>query len=203
MSREPAPVVAREFAPVVREPDPRIARTRSVVLETALELLKSEGQSAVTPARLCKLTGVSRSTIYRHWPNPARLVDEAVAQGPKEVDIESTGDLRVDLRAFLVQLQTTLNETDIPRVLAAMIDRASLGGDSRAQLDSFVKSRRKRLASHLARATDGDAGAIERAFPVIFGPLFFERLVARRKVSDQLVTDALEAGCRLLGDSGD
>ena len=59
--------------------------TTATVLTAALELLLSEGVGALTAQRLHQVTGVSRSTIYRHWPTPndvlASLID--VAPSPR------------------------------------------------------------------------------------------------------------------------
>lgn len=185
--------MARSKAPFEAEEDPRVARTKEKVLAAALELLRSEGQQAVTPVRLAKLTGVSRTTIYRHWPEPASLLDDAVIQGPPEGDLEPTGELRADLLSYLKQLQQVLNETDVPLVMAAMVDRAEHGGESDGSLAKLTSARAERLARHLGPALGRGAAAVKSLFPLIAGPLFFERLVARRQVSDALVENAVEA----------
>lgn len=175
------------------EEDPRVARTKQRVLSAALELLRSEGQQAVTPVRLSKLTGVSRTTIYRHWPDPASLLDDAVTQGPPEGDLAPTGDLQTDLLSYVKQLQQVLNETDVPLVMAAMVDRAEHGGESDASLAKLTRARAERLVRHLTPALGKGAEALKPLFPLLAGPLFFERLVARKKVSDALVENAVEA----------
>lgn len=185
--------MARRLAPIEIEEDPRVARTKEKVLAAALELLRSEGQQAVTPVRLSKLTGVSRTTIYRHWPDPASLLDDAVTQGPPEGDLVPTGDLQSDLLSYLKQLQQVLNETDVPLVMAAMVDRAEHGGDSDESLAKLTRARAERLARHLTPALGKGAGALKPLFPLIAGPLFFERLVARGTVSNALVENTGEA----------
>ncbi|RIK06112.1 MAG: hypothetical protein DCC49_11750 [Acidobacteria bacterium] len=183
------------------EEDPRIARTRQKVLGAALKLLRSEGQKAVTPVRLAKLTGVSRTTIYRHWPDPAVLLDDAVTQGPPDGDLEPSGDLETDLRSYLKQLQGVLNESDVPVVMAAMVDRAEHGTDSEKRLERLTEARKARLERHLTPALGAGASVARSLFPFIAGPLFFERMVGRRKVSDQLIEDTVTAATELINRS--
>ena len=63
--------------PAVAE-NPRTTRVRRIVLEAATELLIEEGHSAVTPHQVSKTTGIARSTIYRHWPDPDSLLIDAI-----------------------------------------------------------------------------------------------------------------------------
>ncbi len=51
--------------------DPRIARTRTAVLDAATDLLVAGGPSAVTVDGIVARSGVAKSTIYRHWDSRA------------------------------------------------------------------------------------------------------------------------------------
>ena len=42
-------------------------------------LLRTEGPGAVTHARVAEAAGVGRATVYRHWPDQAELLHDAVA----------------------------------------------------------------------------------------------------------------------------
>ncbi len=48
--------------------DPRIARTRATVLDTAAAIVVEHGTAALTVDAVVARSGVARSTIYRHWP---------------------------------------------------------------------------------------------------------------------------------------
>jgi len=69
--------------------DPRVAETREVVLTAARRLISDEGQDAVTPTRLMAMTGVSRSTIYRHWADPKAIIFEATASDTTRLPFEA------------------------------------------------------------------------------------------------------------------
>lgn len=100
------------------------ADTVTVVLTAALRLLLTEGAVALTAQRLHTATGVSRSTIYRHWPTPyavlAALIDVApVAPAPR------TGDLAHDLHAEVDQLCNRLRDRPVGAFLQALAAAAS------------------------------------------------------------------------------
>ena len=58
--------------------NPRTTRVRKIVLDAATVLLIEKGHHAVTPHRVSKVTGIARSTIYRHWPYPGSLLMDAI-----------------------------------------------------------------------------------------------------------------------------
>ena len=57
--------------------DPRIERSRRVILEAALEELGDVGYGALTIESVAARAGVGKSTIYRHWPGKLALVEDA------------------------------------------------------------------------------------------------------------------------------
>ncbi len=56
--------------------DPRIERTRRVVLEATLDELASVGYGALTVESVARRAGVGKATMYRHWAG--KLVDVAL-----------------------------------------------------------------------------------------------------------------------------
>lgn len=94
--------------------------TEDVVLTAALDVLLTEGPTALTPQRLHQVTGVSRSTIYRHWPTStevlAALID--VAPPPRR---PSSGDLDADLHAEVDRLCDRLRDKPVSAFLRALV----------------------------------------------------------------------------------
>jgi AcrR family transcriptional regulator len=58
--------------------DPRVTRTRSVVLDAAATLLAERGYAAFTMDALVERTGVSKTTMYKHWPSRTGLIAATV-----------------------------------------------------------------------------------------------------------------------------
>ncbi len=80
--------------------DPRIERTRRLVLEATLALLAESGYGAVTIEAVAARSGVAKSTIYRHWPGRVELIRDAFLElkpphaPPAEGDVREQRDRR-------------------------------------------------------------------------------------------------------------
>lgn len=168
----------------MRPPDPRVERSRSSALASARELLVEQGLAGLTHGAVAAHSGVSRATLYRHWPEPADLVRDAVAGHIAAVRPEPTGDLRADLLAVLSVTCAMLHEPVMEQAMRVIIERA--GVDPRF---AEVKVRLYRSGTGAVRAILADAIAraelpagldIDLAVDQLHGPLFFRRLVAHR-----------------------
>src|SRR5271154_5025050 len=58
--------------------DPRVERSRMVVLRAAVEELADVGYGAFTIESVAARARVAKSTIYRHWPDKLSLLADAV-----------------------------------------------------------------------------------------------------------------------------
>jgi AcrR family transcriptional regulator len=77
--------------------DPRITRTRAVVLEAAADLLAERGYAGLTMDALVERTGVSKTTMYKHWPSRTDLIAATVRQLVAAPAVPDTGSVRGDL----------------------------------------------------------------------------------------------------------
>ncbi|BBH68622.1 TetR family transcriptional regulator [Actinoplanes sp. OR16] len=94
--------------------------TEAVVLTAALKLLLEEGPAALTAQRLYQVTGVSRTTVYRHWPTPADVLAALIDVAPIPPG-EPTGDLAEDLHAEVDRLGDRLRDRPVARFLQALV----------------------------------------------------------------------------------
>ena len=60
------------------ELDPRVERSRRVILAAALDLLAEVGCGGLTMEAVAARAGVGKSTVYRHWPGKLELVEDAI-----------------------------------------------------------------------------------------------------------------------------
>lgn len=74
--------------------DPRTARTREAALHAAVDLLADAGPSALTHQELSRAAGVSRATLYRHWPTAIDLLLDLLAEFRMPDFVPVDGDLR-------------------------------------------------------------------------------------------------------------
>jgi len=96
-----------------------------VVLTAALTLMLDEGPAALTPQRLHQVTGVSRSTIYRHWSTPTAVLAALIDVAPSPAPAPS-GELVRDLHAEVDALCNRLRDKPVGAFLQALVAAAAL-----------------------------------------------------------------------------
>ncbi len=146
--------------------------TRETVLRGALDLLLNEGASALTPQRLHEVTGVARSTVYRHWPDADALVDALLDVAEQTEAPTPTGEVTADIEAALEHLLWRLRNRPVASFLGSLM--AGPVGDER------VAARRNRYIAGLlqplraaVRQVDPplSAAALEDTVNLIAGPV--------------------------------
>jgi AcrR family transcriptional regulator len=142
--------------------DPRPARSRARLLESATALLRAGGPSAVTVDAVLRGANVARATLYRHFPSGNDLVAAAfhalIPPAPVPAD---HGSLRDRLIA-LVQAQAQLI-AEAPVSLTAL-SWLSLGGDmaqypGNNAASAEVRTLRERVAEQYAAPFDAILGS--------------------------------------------
>ncbi|WP_019925581.1 TetR/AcrR family transcriptional regulator [Nocardia sp. BMG111209] len=96
------------------------ADTAEIVLTAALELILTEGAVALTPQRLHGITGVARTTIYRHWPTTRDFLAALIEVAPHPA-ADPTGDPVTDLHAEVDRLCDRLRDKPVAAFLRALI----------------------------------------------------------------------------------
>lgn len=64
----------------VEQAHPRISRTQKAVLDATATLLTEGGLAAATIDTIRDRSGVSKTTIYKHWPNRLSVAVDAFAE---------------------------------------------------------------------------------------------------------------------------
>jgi len=169
--------------------DPRPARSRARLLESATALLRSGGPSAVTVDAVLRGANVARATLYRHFPSGNDLLAAAFQSliPPAPMPPE-TGSLHDRLTALLEAWAEHI--ADAPALLSAM-NWLALGRDldqlpDRADSNE-VRTLRERIAQQYAAPFDAifdspqaaaELGEFDRAtaMTLLLGPLVTARL---------------------------
>lgn len=166
------------------------ADTLTTVLTAALDLLLTEGGTALTPLRLHQATGVSRSTIYRHWATPTEVLAALIDVAPG-VERSSTGDLAADLHAEVDLLCDRLRDRPVGAFLAALVTMAA--SDPAAvelrtkYVDDLVEPFRV-----LARTDGRDETAVGDAVNAIVSPLVVDALLLDREANRERAHRAVD-----------
>lgn len=176
--------------------DPRVARTRQKVLAAGRRLLDSEGPDAVTHLRIGDLTGIARTTIYRHWPDHETLLAGVLTESEGGEAALDRGDLRADLHAYLEQLRRRTTGRRERHGMAHVVARAEHDR-------SFADLRRQRMAARLTPLHDlllravgrGELAEdldVEEAAVDLVAPVFFRRFFLGERLGDERIDDLVE-----------
>jgi AcrR family transcriptional regulator len=178
-------------------PDPRLGRTRATVLASVRRLLRSEGPRAVTFGRVSRESGVSRTTLYRHWSGPSELLAEAWSRAVPPNTVAHSGDLRADLIELFLGVRDLIESATMRRSLPALL-AAARDDPVLARLHAdFVRDRRQPIVDRLLEAEragdlrpDADPDLL---VDLLSGPLFYRRLLRHERTPDARVVALVDA----------
>lgn len=101
--------------------DPRIARSRAKLLAAARQILAESGASALTVDAVAELSGVAKSTLYRHWPSRTALVVDVFRSVMPTTDAPDVGlPFAVGLRTHVRTIAASFADPDWTRILPAL-----------------------------------------------------------------------------------
>src|SRR3954454_9417447 len=162
--------------------DPRIERSRRVILEAALDELGVVGYGALTIESVAARAGVGKSTIYRHWSGKLDLVEDAFRTLKAQALIPDAGTTRDRVIAFLEQIARLVQESTYSACMPALIDAAERDPQVRAfhcefsgeRLAVLVDVLRDAVVSHeLPKDTNPELLADALVGPIVMRRLMF------------------------------
>jgi AcrR family transcriptional regulator len=168
--------------------DARVERTVAKVLAAAHRLLETEGLASVTFGRVSRETGVSRTTLYRHWSSPSELISEAWGRVAPSNHVSQTAELQHDLVAVFLAVRDVVDSSTMRRSLPALLVAAQRDPVISTLHARFVQDRRQPIVERLRAAIDdgqirGDADP-ELLVDLLSGPIFYRQLLRRTRTSD-------------------
>ena len=179
------------------EPDPRIARSKDVILRGALEELAEVGYGAFTIESVAARAGVGKSTIYRHWKGKLPLIADALESlnvQPAPTVVAPSARERV---VQLVQhVAAAMAGSIFSACLPALVDAAERDAEVRAFHHGYARLRRRTLVAAIRDgvaagefAPDVDA---DLAAGALVGPIFYGRLVSGEGFAPERVPALVE-----------
>ena len=164
--------------------DPRVERTRSAVIDAAVELLMVDGPSAVTHTNVASAANVSRTTAYKHWPTRADLLRSTIEaiQKTSPPSTPLTGDVRADLAFLFAHIIEDLADDQRAPLMAIMMERALHDPTVTAVRDGLMADFQPVFATIIE--TGIDSGDIRRdidldvALATIVGGFLFVRFMS-------------------------
>jgi AcrR family transcriptional regulator len=175
---------------------PRSAQAHRKVLIAAVELFSERGIDATSMDAIAEASGVSKATIYKHWPDKDALCLEVMGylHGlDEEPPVFDSGDVRADLIAQL-QYQPAadrkaLRERMVPHMIAYASRNQVLGAawrsrviePARLALTDIIKRGEKRGV--LRHGIDPEVGIALLLGPMMYRHIFSHKLGQKGRTS--------------------
>jgi AcrR family transcriptional regulator len=177
--------------------DPRIERSRQVILQAVLDELSELGYGSLTIESVARRASVGKATIYRHWPDKIALIADAFKLLQKQRDPELvTGSPREKLERVLRHVADVVADSPFSACLPALIEGAERDRAVRKFHHQFQAEARKPTIELISRgiATGDFPPHIdpEIAAFALLGAIFFCRLMTNTPFPEERVHDLID-----------
>ena len=176
--------------------DKRVERSKAKVLAETYRQLVSSGIGGVSVDEVAHHCGVSKTTIYRHWPSRSALLIDACSRLGSAPEVPDTGSLEGDVRVLLTQLADQLQTANWSSVYPSIIDAAERDADIAGMQAALHKvfmgpfeavvDRAKTRREIPSRRSTSDLVA------ALTGPLFFRRWFSKQKIDKRFIDAIME-----------
>ena len=163
------------------------------------DLIVDNGVVNLTIEDVAARSGVAKTTIYRHWPERTALIVDAVNAMFEHLGTPDTGSLRGDLEAFFGAVMQTDLSGNVGQIMPSIIDAADRDPEMAYLLERIGSERERVCRTIIERALErGEIRPevadldLEALIGVIVGPIVFQKIVRRRKLTPEYVDACLD-----------
>lgn len=175
-----------------RTPDPgnpRVQSTRDRILAAARELLAETGPAGLTYSLLADRAGVTRQTLYRHWPARSGLLVDLILEGSDGGYPEPGPDPAVVAAEWLASLRAGLNDPARRAAVLAVTAQAGADRDSAQALAQLMDDRLAAL-NDLLKPSGIQVSPEEYTF--LYGPVLARVFFERAEVTDDFIASVVD-----------
>ncbi len=171
--------------------DPRVVRSRERIMAATLDEVVERGYVGLTIESIASRAGVSKATIYRHWPTRAELLSDVFEWAkPPVFETPDTGSVRTDVIAILDQLVAVVNG-EPSSFLPVLMDAAERDPELASHHRGHTRARRQPLINALqagiARGELPPTVDVDLLADLLGAPIMYRRFVSRQGVDRDLV----------------
>lgn len=186
----------------LRKPDKRTERSKAVVLAETYRQLSQSGLANVSIDEISRVSGVSKTTIYRHWPSRSALLIDACSRLGGTADVPDTGSLRGDLDALLSGLAEQLQTASWSAVVPSIVDAAERDGDVLAMQAGWHQGLMQPFAAVVEQAKARDEVPSDAdpqdMIATTAGALFYRRWFSREPIDARFVDAIVSAAVAVI-----
>ncbi len=177
MTSDNRPPLATESA------DPRVERSRQVILQAALDELGEVGYGSFRIESVAARAGVGKSTIYRHWTDKLALIADAFETFHVQmVPNTDTGSPRHRIESLVRHVAVVFVDSTFSVCIPALIEGAERDERLRKFHHEYSAERRQSLIDVIAGGiAAGDLPSHldpELAALALLGPIVYRRLMS-------------------------
>lgn len=171
--------------------DKRVERSKAKVLTETYRQMAQAGISGLSIDEVSRTSGVSKTTIYRHWPSRSALLIDACSRLSGAPEAPDTGSLKEDVRMLLSYFADQLETANWSSVYPSVLDAAERDPEISAMQQSLHQSFMAPFVTVLARATE--RGEVPSDSPhdaliaMLVGPLFFRRWFSKERIDEAFI----------------
>ncbi len=177
--------------------DPRVAHTRSVVLEATVAILAERGFERLTVESVAEQSGVARSTIYRNWPDRSIMLSDAFELMCSKAEIPDLGSMQAELRFVGNELAHSLNTAEWAQALPSLVGAARHDDGLTEAQRLFAERRQAETGTIFERARDRGEITSDRdpryLAELFASGFFFRFLVTRAAIDEQFIQAQIDA----------
>jgi AcrR family transcriptional regulator len=180
-----------DVAEISQAVDKRVERSKAAVLAETYRQLTQSGIGGVSIDEVSRISGVSKTTIYRHWPSRSALLIDACSRLGDTRDAPDTGSLCGDVHALATHLAEQLQTAAWTSVYPSIIDAAERDPEIAAMQSELHKVLMAPFDAIVERAkARGEMSSGTPAADLIaatVGPLFYRRWFSKEPIDDRFV----------------
>ena len=174
-----------------RTPDaanPRVQRTRDRILAAARDLLAEAGPAGLTYSLLAERAGVTRQTLYRHWPARSALLTDLILVGAAGGYPEPGEDPAAVATAWLTSLRDALGDPARRTAVLAVTAQADADPDS---AQALVRLTADRLAALNDLLKPSGTQVAPEEYALLYGPVLARMFFERAEVTDAFIASVV------------
>jgi AcrR family transcriptional regulator len=175
-----------------RTPDPgnpRVQSTRDRILAAARELLAETGPAGLTYSLLADRAGVTRQTLYRHWPARSGLLVDLILEGSDGGYPEPGADPAVVAAEWLASLRAGMRDPARRAAVLAVTAQADTDPDSAQALAQLMADR---LAAFNDLLKPSGTQVTAEEYTLLSGPVLARVFFDRAEITDEFIASAVE-----------
>jgi TetR/AcrR family transcriptional regulator of autoinduction and epiphytic fitness len=177
--------------------DPRVERSRQVILQAALDELGEVGYGTFRIESVAARAGVGKSTIYRHWPDKLALIADAFETFHVQmVPSTQTGTPRERIVLLVRHVAQVFVDSTFSICIPALIEGAERDPRLRKFHHQYSAERRQSLIDVIAEGiAAGDFASNldpELVALALLGPIIYRRLMSGEPFNPESASDLVD-----------